>query len=34
VTRIDDEPAVVSDLAQALVELGFDSGPRRLTLTA
>jgi ATP-dependent helicase Lhr and Lhr-like helicase len=32
--RIDGEPAIASDLAQALVELGFHSGPRRLTLTA
>jgi ATP-dependent Lhr-like helicase len=32
--RIDGEPAIASSLAQALVELGFHSGPRRLTLTA
>jgi ATP-dependent Lhr-like helicase len=32
--RIDGEPAIASELAQALVELGFHSGPRRLTLTA
>jgi ATP-dependent helicase Lhr and Lhr-like helicase len=32
--RIDGEPAIASDLAQALLELGFHSGPRRLTLTA
>jgi ATP-dependent Lhr-like helicase len=32
--RIDGEPATASSLAEALVELGFDSGPRRLTLSA
>ena len=32
--RIDGEPAIASELAQALVELGFHSGPRKLTLTA
>ena len=32
--RIDGEPAIASDLAEALVELGFHSGPRKLTLTA
>ena len=32
--RIDGEPAIASELVQALVELGFHSGPRRLTLTA
>jgi ATP-dependent helicase Lhr and Lhr-like helicase len=32
--RIDGEPAIASDLVQALLELGFHSGPRRLTLTA
>jgi ATP-dependent Lhr-like helicase len=32
--RIDGEPALVSGLAGALVELGFHSGPRKLTLTA
>ena len=32
--RIDGEPAIRSDLAGTLVELGFQSGPRRLTLTA
>ncbi len=32
--RIDGEPALASSLAGALVELGFHSGPRRLTLTA
>ena len=32
--RIDGEPAIHSDLAGTLVELGFQSGPRRLTLTA
>jgi ATP-dependent helicase Lhr and Lhr-like helicase len=32
--RIDGRPAVASELADALVELGFQLGPRRLTLTA
>jgi ATP-dependent helicase Lhr and Lhr-like helicase len=32
--RIDGEPAMASRLVGALVELGFHSGPRRLTLTA
>jgi ATP-dependent Lhr-like helicase len=32
--RIDGEPALASGLAGVLVELGFHSGPRRLTLTA
>jgi ATP-dependent Lhr-like helicase len=32
--RIDGEPAIASRLVQALIELGFHSGPRRLTLTA
>jgi ATP-dependent Lhr-like helicase len=32
--RIDGEPAIASDLAQTLLELGFHSGPRRLTLSA
>jgi ATP-dependent helicase Lhr and Lhr-like helicase len=32
--RIDGEPAVSSPLAGTLAELGFHSGPRRLTLTA
>jgi len=32
--RIDGEPAISSELASALVELGFHSGPRRLTLSA
>ena len=32
--RIDGEPAIASGLVQALIELGFHSGPRRLTLTA
>jgi ATP-dependent Lhr-like helicase len=32
--RIDGESALSSPLAQALVELGFHTGPRRLTLTA
>jgi ATP-dependent Lhr-like helicase len=32
--RIDGEPAIASELADELIELGFNSGPRRLTLTA
>ncbi len=32
--RIDGQPAIASSLAEVLVELGFHSGPRRLTLTA
>jgi ATP-dependent helicase Lhr and Lhr-like helicase len=32
--RIDGEPAVGSTFVGALVELGFQSGPRRLTLSA
>jgi ATP-dependent Lhr-like helicase len=32
--RIDGEPAIGSPLASALVELGFQPGPRRLTLSA
>ncbi|HEX5853141.1 MAG TPA: DEAD/DEAH box helicase, partial [Solirubrobacteraceae bacterium] len=32
--RIDGQPAMGSELVNALVELGFHSGPRRLTLTA
>jgi ATP-dependent Lhr-like helicase len=32
--RIDGEPALTSPLAGALIELGFGSGPRRLTLSA
>jgi ATP-dependent helicase Lhr and Lhr-like helicase len=32
--RIDGGPAIASELAEILVELGFHSGPRRLTLTA
>jgi len=32
--RIDGEPAIASELVQVLLELGFHSGPRRLTLTA
>jgi ATP-dependent Lhr-like helicase len=32
--RIDGEPAIGSDLAEALIELGFHSGPRKLTLSA
>jgi ATP-dependent Lhr-like helicase len=32
--RIDGEPAISSDLAEALIELGFHSGPRKLTLSA
>jgi ATP-dependent Lhr-like helicase len=31
--RIDGEPAMASPLAETLVELGFHSGPRRLTLS-
>jgi len=31
--RIDGDPAIGSDLAARLRELGFQSGPRRLTLT-
>jgi ATP-dependent Lhr-like helicase len=32
--RIDGEPAIASRHAAELIELGFNSGPRRLTLTA
>jgi ATP-dependent Lhr-like helicase len=32
--RIDGEPAIASGLAEMLLELGFHSGPRRLTLSA
>jgi ATP-dependent helicase Lhr and Lhr-like helicase len=32
--RIDGEPAIGSDLVQALIDLGFHSGPRKLTLSA
>ncbi|MCW3030008.1 MAG: box helicase, partial [Solirubrobacterales bacterium] len=32
--RIDGEPAIASALAALLLELGFHSGPRRLTLSA
>ena len=32
--RIDGEPAMGSPLAELLIELGFSSGPRRLTLSA
>jgi ATP-dependent helicase Lhr and Lhr-like helicase len=32
--RIDGEPAIASQLAATLLELGFHSGPRRLTLSA
>jgi ATP-dependent Lhr-like helicase len=32
--RIDGEPAIASGLAETLLELGFHSGPRRLTLSA
>jgi ATP-dependent helicase Lhr and Lhr-like helicase len=32
--RIDGEPAIASDLAQTLLELGFSPGPRKLTLSA
>jgi ATP-dependent Lhr-like helicase len=32
--RIDGEPAIASELAETLLELGFRPGPRRLTLSA
>jgi ATP-dependent Lhr-like helicase len=32
--RVDDEPAIGSELEPALVELGFRQGPRKLTLRA
>jgi ATP-dependent Lhr-like helicase len=32
--RIDGQPAIASTLANTLVELGFQAGPRKLTLTA
>jgi len=32
--RIDGEPAIASELLDALVELGFHTGPRKLTLSA
>ncbi len=32
--RIDGASAIASELAGALLELGFHSGPRRLTLSA
>ncbi len=32
--RIDGQPALGSTFVGALVELGFQSGPRRLTLSA
>jgi ATP-dependent helicase Lhr and Lhr-like helicase len=32
--RIDGQPAIASSLAEALLELGFRPGPRRLTLSA
>jgi ATP-dependent Lhr-like helicase len=32
--RIDGEPAIGSELVEALRELGFSSGPRKLTLSA
>ncbi len=32
--RIDGEPAIASTFVGALIELGFQSGPRRLTLSA
>jgi ATP-dependent Lhr-like helicase len=32
--RIDGQPAIASGLAATLRELGFQSGPRRLTLSA
>jgi hypothetical protein len=34
VERIDGEPAISSQLAHTLIELGFQQGPRRLTLSA
>jgi ATP-dependent helicase Lhr and Lhr-like helicase len=32
--RIDGKPAIASDLVETLIELGFHSGPRKLTLSA
>jgi ATP-dependent Lhr-like helicase len=32
--RIDGRPAIASDLVEVLIELGFHSGPRKLTLSA
>jgi ATP-dependent Lhr-like helicase len=32
--KVDGEPAMTSALGPALVALGFQEGPRRLTLTA
>jgi ATP-dependent helicase Lhr and Lhr-like helicase len=32
--RIDGAPAIASDLVETLIELGFHSGPRKLTLSA
>jgi ATP-dependent Lhr-like helicase len=32
--RVDGEPSMSSPLAPALTALGFQEGPRRLTLTA
>ncbi|MGH2903026.1 MAG: hypothetical protein ACRDK7_05500, partial [Solirubrobacteraceae bacterium] len=32
--RIDGRPAIASELAETLVELGFHPGPRKLTLSA
>jgi ATP-dependent helicase Lhr and Lhr-like helicase len=32
--RIDGAPAIASDLAETLIELGFHSGPRKLMLSA
>jgi ATP-dependent helicase Lhr and Lhr-like helicase len=32
--RIDGQPAIASSLAQELIDLGFHSGPRKLTLSA
>jgi ATP-dependent Lhr-like helicase len=32
--RIDGQPAIASALCAQLVELGFHSGPRRITLSA
>ncbi|MEA2472001.1 MAG: ATP-dependent helicase Lhr and Lhr-like helicase, partial [Thermoleophilaceae bacterium] len=34
VERIDGKPAISSELAPVLIELGFQAGPRRLTLSA
>jgi ATP-dependent Lhr-like helicase len=32
--KIDDQPALLSSLTPRLIELGFNDGPRRLTLSA